>query len=272
MRVIATGNSFWNIISSMRPHVLRNFAAHAQPMEALVEMGFWSTRTITEDGHQFWRSYFYFNGNYGVVPLYMPVYQDAVLAETYWRTIKAQFLQVRRWTYGASDVAYVGNHIFSKQRTVPFWQGLGYFIRLLDGHVTWATVSILVAFGAWIPLLINPHAYNDVVAHQLPDLVSRLQQIALIGLFITVFLSFKMLPPRPARYKRHRTVFMVAQWFLMPISSVVFGSITALSSQSRLFFGKYLEKFDVTVKATHRIQQEHREQSRRDRDSRRTRG
>ena len=25
MRVIATGNSFWNIISSMRPHTLRNF-------------------------------------------------------------------------------------------------------------------------------------------------------------------------------------------------------------------------------------------------------
>jgi hypothetical protein len=25
MRVVATGNSFWNIISSMRPHTLRNF-------------------------------------------------------------------------------------------------------------------------------------------------------------------------------------------------------------------------------------------------------
>ena len=64
MRVIATGNSFWNIISSMRPHTLRNFASHAQPMDALVEMDFWSTRTIVEDGHQYWRSFFYFNGNY----------------------------------------------------------------------------------------------------------------------------------------------------------------------------------------------------------------
>jgi hypothetical protein len=63
MRVIATGNSFWNIISSMRPHTLRNFASHSQPMDALVEMDFWSTRTIVEDGHQYWRSYFYFNGN-----------------------------------------------------------------------------------------------------------------------------------------------------------------------------------------------------------------
>ena len=30
MRVLATGNSFWNIISSMRPHTLRNFASHSQ--------------------------------------------------------------------------------------------------------------------------------------------------------------------------------------------------------------------------------------------------
>ena len=265
MRVIATGNSFWNIISSMRPHVLRNFAAHAQPMEALVEMDFWSTRTITEDGHQFWRSYFYFNGNYQVVPLYMPVYQDAVLAETYLRTMKAQFLQLRRWTYGASDVPYVGVRIFDKNRTVPFWKSLAYLIRLVDGHVTWATVSILVAFGAWVPLLINPDAYNDVVAHQLPDLISRLQQVALIGLFVTVFLSFKMLPPRPARYRRHRTVLMVAQWFLMPLSSVVYNSLTALYSQSRLFFGVYLENFDVTVKATHGIQQQHKQQMKEER-------
>lgn len=40
MRVIATGNSFWTIISSMRPHTLRNFAAHSQPLDALVEMDF----------------------------------------------------------------------------------------------------------------------------------------------------------------------------------------------------------------------------------------
>ena len=37
MRVVATGNSFWNIISSMRPHTLRNFASHSQPMDALVD-------------------------------------------------------------------------------------------------------------------------------------------------------------------------------------------------------------------------------------------
>jgi cellulose synthase/poly-beta-1,6-N-acetylglucosamine synthase-like glycosyltransferase len=255
MRVIATGNSFWNIISSMRPHLLRNFASHSQPMEALVEMDFWSTRTIVEDGHQYWRSYFYFNGNYDVIPLHIPIYQDAVLAETYIKTLKAQFLQVRRWTYGASDVPYVAVHIFSRNRNVPLFAGLGRLLRLIDGHVTWATVSILTAFGAWVPLLINSQAHSSLAANQLPDFVSHIQQVALVGLLVTVFFSLKMLPPRPARYKRHRTVLMVLQWFLMPFTSIVYGSVAALYSQTRLLTGRYLDHFDVTVKVTRNMQQ-----------------
>ena len=251
MRVIATGNSFWNIISSMRPHTLRNFASHSQPMDALVEMDFWSTRTIVEDGHQYWRSYFYFNGNYSVTPIFAPIYQDAVMSNTYIKTLKAQFVQLRRWAYGASDVPYVATRVFSRNRNVPFFEGFARFIRLLDGHVTLATVAILVAFGGWIPLLINSEAArNSVVVHQLPDTISIIQRVAMIGLFITVFLSFKMLPPRPERYKRHRSIFMLAQWVLMPVTAVAYNAAAALYSQGRLAVGRYLDKFDVTEKAT----------------------
>ena len=250
MRVVATGNTFWNIISSMRPHIMRNFASHSQPMEALVEMKWWSTRTVVEDGHHFWRSYFWFNGNYSVHPLYIPIYQDAVLDSTYLKTLKAQFIQLRRWMYGASDIPYIASHIFTKNRRVPFWPAFVWFIRALDGYVTAASVSIIVAFGAWVPLLINSEAYNNVVAHQLPDAVSLIQRIALIGLIVLVFLAFKMLPPRPERYKRHRTVGMVLQWVLMPITAIGYLSMAALNAQARLFMGRYLTKFDVTAKET----------------------
>jgi cellulose synthase/poly-beta-1,6-N-acetylglucosamine synthase-like glycosyltransferase len=250
MRVIATGNSFWNIISSMRPHTLRNFASHSQPMDALVEMDFWSTRTIVEDGHQYWRSYFYFGGNYSVVPIYAAIYQDAVLSGTYLKTLKAQFMQLRRWAYGASDVPYVAVRVFTRKRNVSFSGGFSRFVRLLDGHVTLASVSILVAVGGWVPLLVNPDASRSISAHQLPDVISIVQKVALIGLFITVFLSFKMLPPRPESYKRHRSVFMIAQWILMPVTSIAYSASSSLYSQARLFSGRYLDKFDVTDKAT----------------------
>jgi len=250
MRVVATGNTFWNIISSMRPHLLRNFASHSQPMDALVEMDFWSTRTVVEDGHQFWRSYFYFGGNYSVHPVYVPIYQDAVLDNTYLKTFKAQFIQLRRWMYGASDVPYVATHLFTKKRNVPFWPGFVWFVRALDGYVTAASASIIIAVGGWIPLLLNSHAYRDVVAHQLPDMVSMIQRVALVGIIVMVYLSFKLLPPRPERYKRTRTFWMLAQWVIMPLTAIGFLSFAALNAQARLFFARYLVKFDVTNKAT----------------------
>jgi hypothetical protein len=251
MRVLATGNSFWNIISSMRPHLLRNFASHSQPMDALVEMDFWSKRTIVEDGHQYWRSYFHFNGDYMVMPIYVPIYQDAVLSETYRRTLKAQFVQLRRWAYGASDIPYVATRVLSRQRSVPFWPGFVRLIRLIDSHVTLASLAILVAIGGWVPLLLNSEAGRDIAAHQLPEVISTIQRIAMIGLFITIFLGLKILPPRPERYKRQRSLAMIAQWALMPVTSIVYSSLSAFNAQTHLLLGKYLDKFDVTEKATH---------------------
>lgn len=250
MRVIATGNSFWTIISSMRPHTLRNFAAHSQPLEALVGMDFWSTRSIVEDGHQYWRSYFYFGGDYDIVPIHVPIYQDAVMADTLKKTFVNQFKQLRRWSYGASDVPYVAVRLFTRKRNVPFAEGFARFVRLVDSHITLAAISVLVTFGGWIPLLVNPQASHSIAAHQLPEVVSIIQRIAMTGIFVTIFLMLKMLPPRPERYKRRRTIAMVLQWVLMPITSVCFNSIAAYNAQTHLAFGKYLDKFDVTEKAT----------------------
>lgn len=61
-----------------------------------------------------------------------------------------------------------------------------------------------------------------------------------------------MLPPRPERYKRRRTYAMVAQWVLMPFTAIIYSAFSALYSQGRLFTGRYLDKFDVTDKATHK--------------------
>ena len=155
MRVIAMSNSFFNVISTMRPHLLKNFASHSQPLAALMGMDFWSKRTIVEDGHQYWRSLFYFEGKYSVVPIREPIYQDAVISDTFGATLKAQFVQLRRWDYGASDVSYVGVRLFSKERREPFVPLFVKFVRLLDGHVTLAIMAPIVAFGGWVPMLMN---------------------------------------------------------------------------------------------------------------------
>lgn len=246
MRVLATGNSIFHLVTSLRSHALRNFSAHAQPMAALIKTDFWSVRTIVEDGHQFWRSYFRFEGNYRVLPLHLPIYQDAVLSDSYWKTLKAQFLQIRRWTYGASDVAYVVHMGFFRKNTVPRRDLIAKTWRLLEGHVSWAAGPMLVLFGGFIPVLFHPASYG---ALQLPVIVSRIQTVALGIAIVTVFLCLRTLPPKPLRYRRHRTIFMVLQWAYLPITTIVFNSCAALYSQTRLMFGWYVSKFDVTDKS-----------------------
>lgn len=246
MRVIATGNSFWNIVLSMRHHMIRNFSAHAQSLQTLIDTDYWSVRTIVEDGHQFWRTYFRYDGKHEVYPLYVPIYQDAVLSNTYWKTLKAQFIQLRRWAWGASDVAFVAEKGFFTQNKLPKIDLVFKFGRLLEGHITWAVAPLILAFSAFIPALFNP---QDFAANQLPIIASRIQQIALTGIVVTLFLSVKMLPPKPERYKRRRNVFMILQWVLLPITTIFYNSFAALYSQTRLMLGKYIDKFDVTDKA-----------------------
>lgn len=247
MRLVAVGNTFWIIVQSMRPHLLRNFASHAQSLDALQETDFWSTKTIVEDGHQFWRSFFTFSGRYEVIPLHVPITQDAVLADGYIRTFKAQFVQIRRWAYGASDISYVVSQSV-RHKEIPFLVRLGKFLRLYEGHFSWATAPLLLALAGWLPLVLNPASDQNIIAHQLPVIASSIQMVATLGIVISIFLTLLSLPPRPARYRRHRTIGMLLQWVLLPVTTICFGALAAIVSQTRLMFGRYLTKFDLTEK------------------------
>ncbi|MDP4038347.1 MAG: hypothetical protein Q8P54_00035 [bacterium] len=247
MRVIAAGNSFWLIIETMRPHRLRNFAAHAQGLQTLVDTDFWSVTTIVEDGHQFWRTYFVYDGDHQVKPIYAPIFQDAILSNTYLKTFKNQYLQLRRWAWGISDFPFVVKNSI-KNRQISFGNKFVQTFRLFEGHLSWATTPLILTFVAWLPLIINSSFKNQVLAHQLPVVASWILTVAMAGLFVTIWISMISLPPRPTRYKRTKSVFMLLQWLLLPITTMAFGSFAAIDSQTRLMLGKYLEYW-VTEKA-----------------------
>ncbi|HET9722007.1 MAG TPA: hypothetical protein VFP32_03185 [Candidatus Saccharimonadales bacterium] len=246
MRVIATGNSFWNVVLAMRPQALRNFSAHAQPMAALIDTDFWSVRTIVEDGHQYWRTWFRYDGNHIVFPIYVPIYQDAVLTSSYRKTLKMQFVQVRRWAWGASDIAYFANQAFFKINNVPWYKKAAKGWRLLEGHLSWSTAPLILLLAAYPPFLFHTSSF---LGNELPQYASNLQRVAMVGIAVSLFLSMRTLPPKPERYRRHRTLWMVVQWVYLPVTSIIYSSFAALYSQTRLMFGKYLG-FVITEKAT----------------------
>lgn len=249
MRVIATGNSFWNIVLALRPHMLRNFSAHSQSMQALVDADFWSVRTIVEDGHQFWRTYFRYDGKHEAHSILIPVYIDAVLASTLRKTIRAQFLQIRRWAWGASDIAYILQKGWREKNNVPKLDLFFKTCRIIDSHLSWSTAALLLILGAFIPLYIASDARENLVANQLPIIARDIQTVAMAGLLISIYFSIRLLPPKPLRYKNRHRLYMVLQWIWLPVTTILFNTIAALNAQTRLMFGRYIGKFDITEKA-----------------------
>lgn len=247
-RVIATGNSFWHMVESTRAYRLRNFAAHSQGLETVIDSDFWSVDTIVEDGQQFWRTYFRYHGNHYVQPVYVPVYQDAVLDDTYLATLRAQYLQLRRWAWGSSDFPYIVVNSVRDQE-IP-WANKGAQIgRFLEGHVTWASAAILITFVGWLPVVLSPAFRETLFGQTLAPTASLILTAALVGMIVTVFISMLLLPAKPPGYKAHHRVAMLLQWALLPVTTIFFSAIPAIESQTRLMFGKYLE-FWVTPKSS----------------------
>ncbi len=249
IRSIAVGSSFWQMIESTRPYRLRNFSAHAQSLAGLVKTDFWSVKTIVEDGHQYWRSYVAFDGNYQVVPLHVPVYQDAVLSpKGYWGTFVEQYLQKRRWAWGCSDIPYVATNFIGNKK-LPFWHKWLQFGRLIEGHFSWATTSIILAVVGWMPSFLNPSFRNTVLAFNFPVIYSRILTFAMLGLIVTLTISLLMLPPKP---RKSLTWSVILEWvfapIMLPISNIFFSSFPAIDAQTRLLLGKSLD-FRVTEKA-----------------------
>ncbi len=171
---------------------------------------------------------------------------DAVLADNFWLTLKNQYLQKRRWAWGIEHFPYFVKACL-KDKSVSFWIKIEQIFRLLEGHISWSTASLLIATAIWFPFLFNPEFSQTVLGSNVPIFARSLLMITWIGIIISMTISLLLLPKRPKDVSRWKTFFMLIQWVLIPISAVFFGSIPAIDAQTRMMIGKPLG-FWVTEK------------------------
>jgi hypothetical protein len=246
-RLVALGSSYWQMIESTRPYRLVNFSSQAMSLKTLVDIDFWDRSVVSEDSKQFYRAYYQYNGNHQAVPIFTPVSMDAVLGRTYWTTLQAQYIQKRRWAWGIEHFPYVVEKFFTTRGQLSWYQRILHPFRILEGHVSWATSSLLIALGGWMPILLNLDFRSTIIAYHLPILARDLLSLTWVGIIISTVISFQLLPPRPKKYGPLKMVEMLVQWVMVPISGIIFGSIPAIDAETRLMLGKYLG-FHVTDK------------------------
>ena len=246
VRLVVTGSSFWHLYQSTRQEMV-TFSSHSEPFDTLVKVGFWPVNMISEDSIIYWKCLAYFHGDYRVQPIHLPISLDAVLAETYWKTLVNQYKQKRRWAYGIENFPVTMRAVWP-DKLIRFRTKLRVTFEMLEGHYSWATTSFILTFLGWLPLLLGGSAFREsVLAHNLPFITKTLMTLGMLGLCISIPMSLLSLPPRPKKYHWLRHLLMLFQWILIPLVGFL-SAFPAVDSQTRILLGKYFGEFWVTEK------------------------
>ena len=245
-RVIATSGTFWQMMQQARPEQLVSYSSHSAPLRTLLGIEY-PANLVSDDSRIFWKSYLTYDGDYRVIPLHYPVSMDAVMAKNLFKTIINQYKQQRRWAWGVENIPYL-LYGFFKNKEISLFEKFRQIFILFEGFWSWATAALLIFLLGWLPLLLGGEAFNvTLLAYNLPRLVAALMTLSMVGMLVSAAISFLLLPPRPKNYSKLRTLSMIFQWLLLPITLIFFGAFPALEAQARLMLGKTLG-FWVTEK------------------------
>lgn len=252
-RVVASSATFWQMMQQQRPDRLSTFSSQSISFKALVDVDFWQTNMVSEDSRIFWQCLLHYQGDYKVIPLHCPVFMDANVAPTLFRTIINVYKQQRRWGWGVENIPYLFFG-FLKEKKISFKDKFHWIWIQLEGFWSWSTNSLLIFFLGWLPLYLGGQKFNvTLLSYNLPRITRTLMTIAMVGLVASAIYSTLLLPPLPKKYddKPFRRLLkyltVVVQWVLLPFTIIIFGAIPGLEAQTRLMIGKYMG-FWVTEK------------------------
>lgn len=250
-RVLDIGSSFFQLIEATDPTRLVTFSSHSMSFKALVEVGYWPVDMISDDSAIFWKALVHFDGRYRVVPMYTTLSMDVTNAGSWWRTAVNVYRQKRRWAWGVENFPLVMRAFWSRS-PIPWSQRLRHTLKLLEGHVAWATWPLLLAVIGWCPALFAGREFSSTVLYySAPRVTGLVFHLASLSLITTIVLSLCLLPRRPARHPILQRLGHALEWLIVPLVAVIFSALPALDAQTRLALGRYME-FWVTDKTRRR--------------------
>lgn len=239
-RIIATFSAQWQLALTLKPHRYINFSSYAILLETLNTIGYWNPDIIPEDERLFWRALRVFGQSMQVVPLFIPILQDAVFSNTFLKSLKAQYLQVRRWAWGASEIGFSIPAMY-RNKNVPFSLKFVHLSQQIRKNFEWAMAPFILTFGLSFPSLINPGFAKDIVSYEIPLIMSRILLFS-AALTLTIFyVEALFAPPRPTEWSIVRRGFSMISWLAFPFVSIIFSAIPAIEAQTRLIIGKPIQ-------------------------------
>jgi hypothetical protein len=244
-RLIAIGTTMWQLFESQNPEFYRNFAVYGQSLKCLHKANYWSLTSIVEDGFQYWRSYFGWGGKFRIVHTPAICEMDLVDEANLYRTVRSQYKQLRRWSWGCTDIEYVIPE-FVKAKNIPKWEKIRKTTYLIYNHLFWAGGPFMLFFIGYVPGVFRSIDHS-IAVFTVPIATSIVFTILFATVVIPSILSIHIMR-RYTHFRPRDYLYNILQWITVPVLTLTLFSIPAIESQIRLFFGKRIDTFDTTVK------------------------
>ncbi len=239
-RIVAYAGTFWQMMQQARPERLTTFSSHSMPWRSLVEMEYWHTNIVSEDSRIFWQALLFYDGRWKTVPLYYPVSMDANAGRNVFVTAKNIYKQQRRWGWGVENIPYAFFG-FVKNKKISKRMKLRFAFNQLEGFWSWGTNALIIFFFGWFPVILGGDVFNtSVLSYTVPRITRILMTAAMFGVISSSIIALRLLPPLPPRRTWRSYAWIVAQWFSLPFTIIIFGAIPGIDAQTRLMLGKYM--------------------------------
>jgi len=243
--------------------------------QMLNEVDYWDEEVIPEDWHLYLKCSYTLGDRVNVEPLFLPLGNDCVITDGYWKTMKAHYAQSLRHAWGASDIPYAWRGALNPASPLSRRRKLLLAASVTKVHSLWVAQWYIVTLGVLLPSkmagslgaplpgwwthryavpgtgwhpeqIIHPSKWFTFDSSGLIEptmwlnLPGILVAICILPLFVMITVEYKQRGARPAHVSRKKAAAGFLVWPLMAIITFFFASMPALNAQMKLASGKGL--------------------------------
>ncbi|PFG74178.1 glycosyltransferase family 2 protein [Tepidiforma thermophila] len=243
--------------------------------QMLHEVDYWDEEVIPEDWHLYLKCAYTLGDDVNVEPLFLPLGNDCVLADGYWKTLKAHYAQSVRHAWGASDIPYAWRAAMHPRSPLSWRRRLVLAGAVTKVHVLWAAQWYIVTLGIFLPSrfaaqfdaplpgwwvhrypvpgtgwhpehLLEPSRWFRIGPEGIFEptmwlnLPGILVGLCLFPLLVMIVFELRTRGPRPAYVSRWVYLTGLLMWPLMAVITFFFASLPALHAQWKLASGRGL--------------------------------
>lgn len=245
VRVLSFFGSLWRTALLIQGDRLISNSTYSLSFKLLVDIDFWDTDVIPEDYRIFFKAFYRLSGNAWVKPLFLKTSMDAPQSSSYWKSIKNNYDQMRRWSWGVSDDPLFIQWWLTVPNVAFARKTLMLYHVILD-HFLWPVTWFIVTIAANVIAFINPVFSRTTLGYKLPQLAGLILTTSLFATLIMIFIDFRNRPDSHAKSKVKQFLFPL-EFVLLPVVGLFIATLPAIISHTQLMFGKRIE-YKVTEK------------------------